>query len=82
MQAETKKSGFIHEKIYGMPMWIMLIFVAVIYVGTFTKMLPADDMLSIVAIMFSIGFCIFWGSGTGIFQNSGSSVLRIHHFLL
>ncbi|MBQ9155761.1 MAG: 2-hydroxycarboxylate transporter family protein [Eubacterium sp.] len=59
MQAETKKSGFIHEKIYGMPMWIMLIFVAVIYVGTFTKMLPADDMLSIVAIMFSIGFVFY-----------------------
>lgn len=59
--SESKKGfkGILFEKIYGVPMWLVLILVAIIYVGTFTGLLPSDDMLAIIAIMFAIGFVLY-----------------------
>lgn len=56
--SETKK-GILFETVYGVPMWIILILVLIIYAGTFTGLLPDDDMLSIIAIMFAIGFVLY-----------------------
>jgi len=55
----TEKKGILYESMYGAPMWMILVFVAIIYVGTFTGKLPSDDMLSIIAIMFAIGFVLY-----------------------
>ncbi len=59
MSTDTQKVGFFQQKKYGVPMWLILAFVGIIYVATFTGMLPDDDMLAIVAIMFSIGFVLY-----------------------
>ena len=59
MSTDTNKVGFFQQKKYGVPMWRVLAFVGIIYVATFTGMLPADDMLAIVSIMFSIGFVLY-----------------------
>lgn len=59
MDKTIEKTDFLHQKIYGMPMWMMLVFVVIIYIGTFAKLLPSDDMLAIVSIMFSIGFVLY-----------------------
>lgn len=56
--SEAKK-GILYETVYGVPMWVVLVLVLIIYVGTFTGLLPDDDMLSIIAIMFSIGFVLY-----------------------
>ena len=56
---QNQKVGFFQEKKYGVPMWLILAFVCIIYVATFTGLLPDDDMLAIVSIMFSIGFVLF-----------------------
>lgn len=57
--AEKDNSGFWRSTRYGVPMWMMGIFIAVVYVVTFTGKMPSDDMLAIVAIMFSVGFVLF-----------------------
>ncbi len=59
MSTDTNKVGFFQQKKYGVPMWLVLAFVGIIYVATFTGMLPDDDMLAIVSIMFSIGFVLY-----------------------
>ncbi|MBQ7817897.1 MAG: 2-hydroxycarboxylate transporter family protein, partial [Oscillospiraceae bacterium] len=59
MSTDTQKVGFLNEKKYGVPMWLILCFVCIIYVATFTGLLPDDDMLAIVSIMFSIGFVLY-----------------------
>ena len=56
---DTQKVGFFQEKKYGVPMWLVLAFVGIIYLATFTGMLPDDDMLATVSIMFSIGFVLY-----------------------
>lgn len=55
----NEKKGILYETVYGVPMWIVLVLVLIIYAGTFTGLLPDDDMLSIIAIMFSIGFVLY-----------------------
>lgn len=59
MSTDTNKVGFFQQKKYGVPMWLVLAFVGIIYIATFTGMLPDDDMLAIVSIMFSIGFVLY-----------------------
>ena len=51
--------GFLHRTYYGVPIWLLGIFILVIYAVTFTGMMPDDDMLSMVAIMFSIGIVLY-----------------------
>jgi Na+/citrate or Na+/malate symporter len=46
-------------KLYGMPIWLLAAIVLVIYFATFTGLMPADDMLSIVSIMFALGVVLF-----------------------
>lgn len=55
----TEKKGILFENTYGVPMWMILIFILIIYAGTFTGLLPDDDMLAIIAIMFAIGFVLY-----------------------
>lgn len=57
-QLETKKS-FWKRDYYGAPIWMLAVLVGIIYLVTFTGKMPDDDMLSIVAIMFSIGIVLY-----------------------
>lgn len=57
-QLETKKS-FWRREYYGAPVWMLAILVGVIYLVTFTGKMADQDMLSIIAIMFSIGLVLY-----------------------
>ncbi|MST55823.1 hypothetical protein FYJ74_07240 [Pyramidobacter sp. SM-530-WT-4B] len=59
MSESERNCGFLGAKIYGMPLWMVSVLIAIIYVVTFTGRMPSDDMLSIIAIMFSIGLVLF-----------------------
>jgi len=54
-----QQEGLLKKKVYGVPLWMMAIFIGIIYIATFTEQMPADDMLSIVSIMFSIGIVLY-----------------------
>ena len=57
-QLETKKS-FWRREYYCAPVWMLAILVGVIYLVTFTGKMADQDMLSIIAIMFSIGLVLY-----------------------
>lgn len=54
-----QQEGLLQRNLFGMPIWMLAIFVGIIYVATFTGLMPDDDMLSIIAIMLSIGIVLF-----------------------
>lgn len=55
----SKQESLLKRKIYGMPAWMVGFFVVIIYGVTFTEQMPADDMLSIISIMFAIGIVLY-----------------------
>ena len=57
-QLETKKS-FWRREYYCVPVWMLAILVGAIYLVTFTGKMADQDMLSIIAIMFSIGLVLY-----------------------
>ena len=57
-QLETKKN-FWRREYYGVPVWMLAILVGAIYLVTFTGKMADQDMLSIIAIMFSIGLVLY-----------------------
>lgn len=44
---------------YGMPVWLLAMVLIIIYAAVFTGILPDDDMLSTITIMYAIGFVLF-----------------------
>lgn len=56
--AETKEL-FYKRKYYGMPIWLLAGVILLIYITIFAKLLPAEDMLSIITIMFAVGFVLY-----------------------
>lgn len=54
-----KKESFLSKNFYGFPLWMMCIVLAVILGVTFLGIMPDDDILSIVTIMFAIGFILY-----------------------
>ena len=59
MEQEGTKKGFFSKEYYGAPVWLIAVFVAIIYIVTFTGKMADDDLLSIIAIMFSIGIVLY-----------------------
>ncbi|MCF0151419.1 MAG: 2-hydroxycarboxylate transporter family protein [Firmicutes bacterium] len=55
MDTLNKKESFWKREAYGAPLWMLAILIGIIYVVTFTGKMQDDDMLSIIAIMFSLG---------------------------
>ncbi len=55
MSANEKK-GF---TLYGMPLWLIGSIIGFIYIATLAGLMPDDDMLSIVSIMFAIGIVLY-----------------------
>lgn len=59
-QSDTlEKTSLLHRTYYGAPLWLLGAFILVIYVVTFSGLMPSDDMLSLIAIMFSIGIVLY-----------------------
>ena len=59
MEQEVNKKSFLNQEYYGAPVWLVAIFIGVIYLVTFTGKMASDDILSNVAIMFSIGIVFY-----------------------
>ena len=59
MEQEGTKKGFFSREYYGAPAWLIACFVAVIYIVTFTGKMADSDLLSIIAIMFSVGIVLY-----------------------
>lgn len=55
----NQQESLLKRKLYGMPIWMLVFIVGIIYVATFTGKMPDDDMLSIISIMFSIGIILY-----------------------
>lgn len=55
----TNSVPFYKKTYYGMPIWLLAVVICLIYVTTFFGILPDDDMLAIVTIMFAIGFVLY-----------------------
>lgn len=50
---------FLKKKYYGMPIWMMAVCLILIYGAVYMGLLPDQDMLSIIIIMFSCGLVLF-----------------------
>ncbi len=59
MQQSTENKSLLQRDYYGMPIWLLGSCIIVIYIATFLGLMPDDDMLSIMAIMFSIGLVLY-----------------------
>lgn len=58
-EEKTIQKPFYKRAYYGMPIWLLAAVLCLIYVCAFTGVLPDDDMLSIITIMFAIGFTLY-----------------------
>lgn len=87
-----EKTGLLQQVYYGVPVWLLALFILTIYAVTFTGKMPADDMMSIIAIMFSIGIVLYefgerlpiWSSylgGGGLMAFLGGAALEYYHIL-
>ncbi len=56
---ETKSQSLLQRNYYGMPIWLLGICIGVIYIATFLGLMPDDDMLSMMAIMFALGLVLY-----------------------
>lgn len=57
---ETKASKNIFlKRYYGLPVWLIGVLLVIIYGVTYMELLPSDDMLAIITIMFAIGFLLY-----------------------
>lgn len=56
---ENVKVPFYKKSYYGMPIWLIAIVLVLIYATVFFGILPDEDMLSIVTIMFAVGFVLY-----------------------
>lgn len=59
---ENKQSltvGFFKRQYYGMPIWLIAVILVIIYSAAFTGIIPSDDMLGIITVMFALGFTLY-----------------------
>ncbi len=50
---------FYKKMYYGLPMWVLGVVLAIIMGATSAGLLPEDNMLAVIAIMFSFGFVLY-----------------------
>ncbi|WP_313757003.1 2-hydroxycarboxylate transporter family protein [Tissierella sp.] len=55
----NQQESVLKRKLYGMPIWMLILIVGIVYIATFTGKMPDDDMLSIIGIMFSLGIVLY-----------------------
>lgn len=56
---QLEKVPFYKRRYYGLPIWLIAVIILLDYAVIFTGILPDDDMLAIITVMFSIGFVLF-----------------------
>lgn len=44
---------------YGLPIWLIGITLIIIYAITYAQILPSENMLTIITVMFSVGFLLY-----------------------
>ena len=54
-----KITSFLTKRYYGLQIWLIAVIIAVIYGATLSGIIPADDMLGIVTVMFAVGFVLY-----------------------
>lgn len=86
------KEAFYMKKYYGMPVWLLAAALAVIYAVIFLGLLPEEDMLSVITIMFAVGFILYefgerlpiWNKyigGGAVMAFFGAATLEYFHIL-
>ncbi len=58
-EATQANTSILQRKLYGTPLWMLGTFLVIVYIGAFGGLLPSDDMLSIITIMFAIGIVLY-----------------------
>lgn len=53
------KTPLWQKQAYGMPVWLLVCLLAVIYTTIFLGLLPSDNMLTVITVMFSIGLVLY-----------------------
>ncbi len=56
IEAAVEKAGV---TLYGMPLWLIGGVIALIFLVTFTGLMPADDMLGTISIMLALGIVLY-----------------------
>lgn len=87
-----ENKSFLHRTYYGAPIWLLSAMILIIYTVTFTGFMPDDDMLSLLAIMFSVGIVLYelgdripiWKDylgGGALLAFLGGAALEYYHIL-
>jgi len=87
-----RSDGFLNQKFYGFPIWMLGIVLLCIYGVVFTGVMPDDDILAIITIMFSLGLVLYevgeripiWNSylgGGALMAFLGAAALEYFHIL-
>ncbi|TCP96921.1 Na+/citrate or Na+/malate symporter [Cricetibacter osteomyelitidis] len=57
--SEIKTENIWTKKFYGFPVWFLAVALAIIYISIFFGWLPAENLVSVITVMFAVGLLLY-----------------------